>query len=177
MKLIWNFFEEDKRLEAVFLYNVYIEKKELYIDNDKVLLVKRNDSSNEFSFIYNGKEYGLELILDGHGYSGYVITPEGEKVPPKVESKVLNKNPLWIIPFVIVNMIIPVISVEAVTPWIIGILASYITAEISQKQGLNTKVKIAIALIISIFAWAGSYVYYLMARSIGLNGGFLPFIK
>lgn len=177
MKLIWNFFEEAKRLEAVLLYNVYIERKELYIDNEKVLLIKRNNSSNDFSFIYNDKEYGLELIPDGHGYSGYVITPEGEKVPPKMENKILNKTPLWMIPFVIVNIIIPVISVEAVTPWIIGILASYITAEIAQKQGLNTKVKVAIALIISIFAWVVSYVYYLMVSSIGLNGGFIPFIK
>lgn len=173
MSIQWIIQEHDKLIHVKFTYNVYWGSKKLYIDEKEILSIKKLNFNDEISFTHSDKEYKLHLVPDGYGYTGYLVTMDGEEIHPETSNKVYNKTPLWILPFVIVNMTIPIISVEAFTPWLIGILGSYITAKFAQRPTVKTKLKAAASLAISLLAWTAYYVFYLKIKKLGINGGFV----
>ncbi|MDP4145134.1 MAG: hypothetical protein Q8936_11750 [Bacillota bacterium] len=177
MQLVWNLCQGNKEVKVVLIYNTYIRKKDLYINNDKVSYVKKKGSKNEFSFKYLNSEYVVELNPEGYGYSAYLTTQDGARIPNESEIKTYNGTPLWILPFVLINISIPVLSVEAVFPWLISLISSYMTAKISQRKNISLKLRIAASVVISILAWIIYYANYIESKSIGIKGGFLPFIK
>jgi len=174
MNIVWNVIEESKEVKILLVYNVYLGTKKIFVDNSLVLKLKRFHK-NVFAFKCNDKEYSIQLGPEGFGYGGFLVTSEGDKISSTVEAKRKKKTALWIIPFVIVNMSIPIVSIEALTPWIIGIVTSYITAKVSQAENLSVKKKVAISVLISIFAWFLYYRFYLIANQYSLSKGFLPF--
>lgn len=175
MNIIWNLQHDNNCEQVKLVYNIYIRSKTLYVNDKKILSSIKLNSDNEFSFTLNSMEYKIHLTPEDYGYTGWLITPEGKKIYPETKNRVYYKTPLWIIPFVIINMFIPVISVEALTPWVIGILSSYVCANFAKKPKLNIKTKVLISSVISILAWCSYYIFYLSVKRYGMNGGFLPF--
>ena len=175
MNVVWNVTEENKEVKVLLAYNVYLGTKKLYIDNTLILKLKSFHKKNNIDFKHNDKQYGIKLLPQGYDYTGFLVTPEGDKISPEVNYTIKNKTSLWIIPFVIINMSIPIISIEAFTPWVIGILASYITAKVSQGEYLSVKKKTSIYVVISILAWIMYYMFYLIAKKNSASSGFLPF--
>ena len=174
MNIVWNVIEENKEFKISLVYNMYIGTKKLFVDDVETLKVK-GFRRNKIAFKHNDKDYNIQLVPEGYGYTGLLTTPEGEKIASTVSSRRKNKTALWIIPFVIINMSIPIVSIEALTPWIIGIVTSFITAKVSQGENLSLRSKLLISIIISIIAWFLYYEFYLIAREYSVSKELLPF--
>jgi hypothetical protein len=175
MNITWNVIEEDRNVKVRLAYNVYLGIKKIYVNNAEVLKLRGFHKSSNIAFKHSNKEYSIQLIPEGYDYTGFLVTPEGDKVACEADTKIKKKTAVWILPFVIINMIIPIISIEAFTPWLIGIVASYITAKVSQGDYLSTKMKVLISAVISTLAWIMCYMFYLMASKQSSSNGFLPF--
>lgn len=175
MNIQWTILQANKTIQVMLVYNIYTGSKKLNVDGKEILSFRKIRFNNEIKFNYNNKEYRLQLIPEGYGYTGYVIPPDGEKIYPEVNNKPYTRTPLWIIPFVLFNMAIPIVSVEAFTPWLIGISSSYMTSKLAQKSGLNLKVKVAASFAISLLAWVLYYIFYLLIKKYGMSGGFISF--
>jgi hypothetical protein len=175
MNIKWSMPQDNSIVQVELIYNVYTGRKKLYIAGKEILSLRKIIPNTKISFSYKNKEYKLQLIPEGYGYTGNIITPEGDEVYPDAKNKVLYKIPLWILPFVIINMAIPIISVEAFTPWIIGISSSYITARFARRPELSSKIKTLISFTISTLAWTSYYMFYLFAKKSGISGGFISF--
>ena len=175
MNIVWNVIEEDREVKIMLTYNMYLGTKKLYVDNALILKLKGFNRNKNITFNHNDKEYSIELLPEGYEYTGFLVTPQGDKIPSEVNDKRKKKTSLWIIPFVIINMSIPIVSIEAFTPWIIGIVASYITAKVSQGEYLSVKKKVGISVAISILAWVMYYMFYSIAKNKSASSGFLPF--
>lgn len=174
MKIEWDICN-DKKINVLLDYNSYIFTKKLYINGDKILEQKGKKYSNMTEFYFESKKYILELEPQNYDYVGYLITPQGERIPSKRECIVKDKIPLWIIPFIVLNMAIPIISVEAFTPWIIGIAASYITAKVAGNKSFSKIKRVASCGIVLCAAWLIYFLYYLSIKGFGFLGGFIPF--
>lgn len=174
MKLRWNIVENSSTDEITLIYDMFLGTKKLFLNNKKVLSLKK-DWNRVVKFQSGSKDYKLELIPQGYEYDGVLITPEGNRIQQTVEKRVIYKAPWWLILFIIIDMIIPIISVEALRPWIIGILASYIDKRICERPDRSNKYKIIISIIISAAAWLTYFIFYLMVKNYGFNGGFIPF--
>lgn len=175
MNIIWNAIEENREVKVLLTYNMYLGTKKLYVDNTLILKLKGFHKNGNITFKHKDKEYSIQLIPEGYGYIGLLVTPQGDKISSEVNTKRKNKTSLWIMPFVIINMSIPIVSIEAFTPWVIGIAASYITAKVSQGEYLSVKKKVFISVVISVLAWIMYYIFYLTARKQSGSTGFLPF--
>lgn len=165
----FKFKHKAKDVEVTLIYNVYLRRKKLYINGKEAILDKA------LKFKLNGDEFLIELYPSGFGYRGEIISDSCGRISSEIIKKVKNKTPLWVIPFVIINFSIPIVSVEALTPWIIATLSSYLTVKIGQNKELNTVKKFCVFTLISIIAWVLYYVYYVMVKHVGFKGGFLPF--
>lgn len=174
MEIEWNICN-DKIVNILLKYNLYLRTKKLYVNGEKILEQKGRDSKDRIEFPIGDKKYILELEPEDYEYTGYIITPSGERVPSKKESIVKKKTPLWIIPFAVFIMMIPIISVETLTTWIIGILFSYMTAVVARQHSISNMKKAAFCAIISCIAWLVYFIYYLMIKNNGFWGGFIPF--
>lgn len=175
MNIKWTILQNDRLIQVKLIYNVYVGSKKLYVDDKEILSLRKMNLIGEIGFRCSDKEYKIQLAPEGYGYTGYIITPDGEKIYPEVKAKASYKTPLWILPFVIVNMAIPIISVEAFTPWFLGIVSSYLSARVAQSPVLNSKMKPVALLAISLSSWAAYYMFYLIAKKSGIHGGFISF--
>ncbi len=178
MDILWNLTEEDKKVEVRLVYNVYLGIKKLYIDSKEILCVKSFRRNKDIDFEYNEKVYKLQILNDGYNYKGYLVTPEGEKLPSEVKTKEKTKTPLWIIPFILINISMPILATETLTFWIIGIGASYGATKVSQKSKLQLWKRIMICILISIATWL---LYAILFKAISgvlaSNDGFFPHRK
>jgi hypothetical protein len=177
MKLTWRLNKHGQELEVMLSYNMYIGSKVLHINGKEILSVKRPSINKAINFQYNNKEYKLELASEGFGYTGKLITPEGEVISPERVKVKRDAVPVWIIPFVVMDMVIPVISVESLTPWLIAVLSSFATAKVAQNSKINLYKKLSISMLITVCAWAAYFMFYLIIRNSGIHGGFLPTSK
>ena len=175
MNIVWNIIEENREVKVLLVYNMYLGTKKLYVDNTLILKLKGLNKNSYINFKYNDKDYNIHLLPEDYGYTGILVIPDGDKISSNINAKRNNKTSLWIIPFVIINMSIPIVSIEAFTPWVIGIVASYITAKVSQGEYLSLKSKALIYIVISILAWIMCYMFYLVAKKQSASKGFLPF--
>lgn len=174
MKLKWNLVTDKGIDEITLIYDMFLGTKKLLLNNKLILSLKKDWNRNlEFSIGNNG--YSLELTPQGYEYDGFLITPEGNKIGKIIEKKNDYKAPWWIFIFIIIDMSIPIISVEALRPWIIGISASYINKKICERPDLSSKCKLTVSIIISILAWLIYHIFYLKVKNFGFNGGFIPF--
>jgi len=174
MNIVWDIIEENKEVKVMLVYSMYLRTKKVYVDNTLILKLK-GFNKKELSFTYKDEKYRIELVPEGFSYTGFLVTPEGDKISSTVNTKIKKKTSLWIIPFVIINMSIPIVAIEAGIPWVIGIGASYITAKVSQGEYLSVKKKVLISVVISGIAWLMYYAFYLTARNNSLSKGFFPF--
>lgn len=177
MKLEWTISQGNKKVKLKFLYDIYLGRKKLYIGGKKVITSKLKNWNTEFNFIFNSEEYTIKLVQDGYNYEGYLLTSKGERVPSKTQNETSYIIYLWTIPFLILNMLIPIISVEALRPWVIGLISSYVIVMYSNTTKHTTFYKICVAFGISILAWLSYYIFYICVRRYGFLGGFIPFIK
>ena len=175
MDIMWNIIEENTEVKVLLAYNVYLGTKKLYVDNTLISKFKGFHKNKNMAFKHKDKDYSIQLFEEGYGYEGFLVTPKGEKISSEANVKIKNKTSLWIIPFVIINMSIPIVSIEAATPWIIGIVTSYATAKVSQGEYLSVKQKVTISVVISILAWVMYYIFYSIAKKYSESTGFLPF--
>ena len=180
MNMIWNINQEGKEVVVRLEYNVYLGIKKLFVDSVEVLNIKSFKRNKDISFKYNEEDYKIQLVSDDYDYKGYLITPEGEKLLSESEVKVYTKTPLWIIPFVIIDMIIPIIATEALFTWLVGIIASIFTAKVSKNSKISYKKKVIICVCISILAWLLYYIFYILLKKWDLmasNDSFFPRLK
>lgn len=175
MNIGWNVIEENRQVKVRLVYNMYLGTKRLYVDNAKILKSKVLYKKGKITFKYNDKDYSIRLIPENFGYTGVLVTPLGAEISCEVEAKRKKKASLWIIPFTIINMSIPIISIEAFTPWIIGIGTSYFATKICQEEHVSVKMKVGLSAVISILAWIMYYMFYLTAKVKSGSTGFLPF--
>lgn len=164
----FKFKHKAKDVEVTLIYSVYLRRKKLYINGKEAILDKA------LKFKLNGDEFLIELYPEGFGYRGELVSDSCGRISSEVITKVKNKTPLLVIPFVIINFLVPIVSVEALTPWIIATIASYLTVKIGQNKELSVVKKLCIFTSISIIVWFLYYIYYGIVKPVGFKGGFLP---
>lgn len=174
MKLKWNVAKDTGEDEITLVYDMFLGTKKLMINNKKIYSLKR-DWNKEIKFRLGSDVYRIELIPQGYEYEGFLISPEGNKINNIPEQRIEYKTPWWLILFIIIDMAIPVLSVEALRPWIIGIIASYADKKICGRPDIRNRDKLIISIIISVIAWLAYHIFYFKVKNSGMNGGFLPF--
>lgn len=156
----WNIYEKDKDIEIKFDYNVFLKRKRLYIDDKEEQIENKDVNISILSFRIGEEDYRIELTPDNYGYSGQLVTPGGGRLVPGNVKKAGNLTiPLWVLPFIIASMLIPIVSVEAVTPWLIGIISSYFIIRIENRSSSVKKTRIKFFITITVAAWAAFLIF------------------
>ena len=174
MNILWNINEDEKNIRIRLHYNIYTGIKSIFVNDEKVSTCFDFFGRKKLSFFISEKEYTIKLTPEGYGYKGELLNGQ-ESIAAFVENKEKLIIPLWVIPFAIINMSITILSVEAVTTWLIGGVATFATAELAKRKRINLAIRIILAFTISALAWLMYYKFYTSVSS-KAPSDFLPFM-
>ena len=174
MNILWNIKEDEKNIRVRLYYNIFTGIKNIFVNDEKVLACFDPVGRKKLSFSLSEKEYTVKLIPEGYGYKGELFIGE-QRITAVEENKTFINTPLWVIPFALINMSIPILSVEAFTTWLIGFVATYATAKLAEQKHIDIRTRIAISFAISAGAWFLYYGFYSSVKS-KAPSNFLPFM-
>lgn len=175
MKAVWKLDLNNKLTEITFIYNTLIGYKKIFVD-DKCVVNRKVPKKEKFlEFNHDGLNLKIELIPEDFGYVPFLITDKGERFDALKEEKTFKDTPRWVWIFILINYSVPVISVEALTPWVVATLGSFFSVKIAQNTKLSFWMRILTCIVINLIVYGAYYMYYLKVKHLGFDGGFIPF--
>ena len=153
MDITWNFIDNNEETTVKLIYNVYLGTMKLFINDMQTLNLKGFNKNLKLAFVHNSKNYSIKLIPDNYGYTGTILTTEGNYIYPIAKTIEYSKTPLWIVPLIIANLAVPVLAFEALSPWILAFIASALTINLSKRSSISFLSRILISLCSTVVLW------------------------
>ncbi|ADL51103.1 hypothetical protein [Clostridium cellulovorans] len=128
---------------------------------------------NTVEFEFNNNLYSIQITEDNFEFSGVLKVNREVEFQNEIEVKEEIKAPWYGYILMIFTIIIPIVSVESITTWVIGILSSCAVFKVSKLKDKGIKQKLIYSIIIILVAWFLYYLKYQKMKSFGISGGFI----
>lgn len=128
---------------------------------------------NTVEFEYNGNLYSIQLEEDNFQFVGILKVNEESHFENEVEIKEKTEVPWYSFILSLFTMAIPIISIESITTWVIGLLSSCFIFKVSRHKEKSKKEKIIYSIVIILVAWFLYFLKYQNMKAVGLSGGFI----
>lgn len=176
MKSVWKLDLNNKLTEITFVYNTFTGCKKIFVDDKIVGHFKKPNKKKLLEFVYDGLNLKIELIPEDFGYMPILVTDKNERYEALKEEKPFKDTPRWVWIFILINYSVPVLSVEALTPWVLATIGSFFSVKITQNTKLSIFMRLLTCIVINLIVYVAYYFYYLKVKHLGFDGGFIPFL-
>ncbi|MHC1681714.1 MAG: hypothetical protein AB6733_01980 [Clostridiaceae bacterium] len=176
MKAVWKLDINNKLTEITFVYNTFLGFKKIFVDDKQVLNITKPKREKYLEFVHDKMLFKIELTAEDFAYKPVLITEKNVRYEVVEEEQVIKETPRWVWLFILINYSVPVISVEALSPWVMATIASFLSVKVTQNSKISIVSRIIFCIIINMLLYGAYYLYYLSVKSKGFDGGFIPFL-